>query len=183
VSWNRVWEWFRSLREEDEPEDPPWRGAWALPPRHPWLDEFPALLVGRLEAIQLERDDLRREVDRLLMQRTCWIQMLESTMAERDRWRARAGVTQDDHTDIVGALHVEPDLPAHRMREASSSVAQNKLEGDHQLEQGDVSRLSQDLPGARQAGFTPGEPPQASPGDPGAPRVKSLGLTAGVIAG
>jgi hypothetical protein len=51
------------------------------------VDEQPAVLKGRLQAIEQDRNDLRAWVHRLLDERAIWVQMLKQVMAERDEMK------------------------------------------------------------------------------------------------
>ena len=51
------------------------------------LDDVPAVLAGRLEAVRQERDALRARVAQLLDERAGWVRLLERVMAERDAAR------------------------------------------------------------------------------------------------
>ncbi|HJY45639.1 MAG TPA: hypothetical protein VJ301_13535 [Propionibacteriaceae bacterium] len=98
----------QSLYRTLEDEDPRCEGgpqhreghvhdSYCVPPLPEWYvtgredDDNPAVLAGRLEGVQQERDALRARVRQLLDQREVWVQLLQRVMAERDAARAERG--------------------------------------------------------------------------------------------
>jgi hypothetical protein len=93
--------WIQQLKHETETD---WEGA-AIPEQsleRPWAadaatlsmldrEESPAVLAGRLEGCQQERNALRAQVRQLLDQRDVLVMMLQQVMAERDAARAERG--------------------------------------------------------------------------------------------